>query len=132
MTRAVATITPSTWRPGVSGVHQQGSERENSDRRGLAGRRLDERAIDNLQGDDVVDFLITVKMKLADSDTGPGQLVSEYVPEGEDPGKFPLQRYRLEIHRISGSALVLAGSSTGKVNTMRGSPASALRRCNSA
>ncbi len=61
------------------------------------GRRLDERAIDNLQGDDVVDFLITVKMKLADSDTGPGQLVSEYVPEGEDPGKFPLQRYRLEI-----------------------------------
>lgn len=72
-------------------------------------RRLDERAIDNLQGDDVADFLITIKMKLPDTDTGAGQLVSEYVPEGEDPGKHPSHRYRLEIHKISGSKMVLAG-----------------------
>lgn len=73
-----------------------------------AGRRLDERAIDSLKGDDVVDFILIVTSKLGAGDFAKSNLIAEWVPEGESPDKNPPRHYAIEVRQISGATLVLA------------------------
>lgn len=65
-----------------------------------AGRRLDERAIDSLKGDDVSDFLLVVRKHPDGRDKAASDLVSEWMPEGGRPRDTRLVHHALEVRRM--------------------------------
>lgn len=70
-----------------------------------AGRRLDERAIDSLRGDDVSDFLLVVKPYPNDKDKAKSDLVSEWLPEGGRARDTKLVHHALDVRRVKGTKL---------------------------
>ena len=74
-----------------------------------AGRRLDERAINRLNGAGVTDFVLVVKDPLDKGDFAAAQLITEWVPEGARPADHAPRLHAVEVRRVSGATLAVAG-----------------------